>query len=322
MISVRDAVSYRKRQQKLKDLKPKLQVIEKRMKSLGNADATALSTERADGSIKFNAQKLFEMLDEDGNGELSYEELNLVMQLKPMALREFTHRMNQAAREPEGTKTISRAVFAKHFLNVLEVSQQFEPSPAEAAQLFDEIAKVGKTSDGDIPYRVFFMSPMAEFLNDAQINDLLKRFQKIKETEGGDEEAKSSRGLVHNMSIRAMDHTVGIRRRQSSLLLGGTTRSRVISKKEFVAKYPQLLIEVIDPKTDQAAELFEKESVDIAFQNLCLTVKVKDSSIKVVNDVTGRLQAGTMTALMGGSGAGRQEAATVRSPRLGSLVEC
>jgi ABC-type dipeptide/oligopeptide/nickel transport system ATPase component len=48
----------------------------------------------------------------------------------------------------------------------------------------------------------------------------------------------------------------------------------------------------------------EKPGVDICFHNLSLAVKVADKSINVVDNVTGRVQAKTMTALMGGSGAG------------------
>lgn len=45
-------------------------------------------------------------------------------------------------------------------------------------------------------------------------------------------------------------------------------------------------------------EKVQKEGVDIAFENLCLTVKKGDKQVRVVNDVTGRLRAGTMTALV------------------------
>lgn len=47
------------------------------------------------------------------------------------------------------------------------------------------------------------------------------------------------------------------------------------------------------------------DGVDICFKDLCLEVTVAQKKINVVNNVTGRLQAKTMTALMGGSGAGK-----------------
>ena len=48
----------------------------------------------------------------------------------------------------------------------------------------------------------------------------------------------------------------------------------------------------------------DEPGVDICFKNLSLSVKVADKTINVVDNVTGRVQAKTMTALMGGSGAG------------------
>ena len=44
--------------------------------------------------------------------------------------------------------------------------------------------------------------------------------------------------------------------------------------------------------------------VDISFQNLSLAVNVGGSAFNVVDGVTGRIRGKTMTALMGGSGAG------------------
>jgi ABC-type dipeptide/oligopeptide/nickel transport system ATPase component len=45
--------------------------------------------------------------------------------------------------------------------------------------------------------------------------------------------------------------------------------------------------------------------VDISFEDLSLSIKVGDDVIDVVDKVTGRIRAKTMTALMGGSGAGK-----------------
>ena len=60
-----------------------------------------------------------------------------------------------------------------------------------------------------------------------------------------------------------------------------------------------------DNKHDKATVGVKKDGIDMTFKNLSLDVKVKDNkTIRVVNEVTGRLGSGTMTALMGGSGAG------------------
>lgn len=49
----------------------------------------------------------------------------------------------------------------------------------------------------------------------------------------------------------------------------------------------------------------QSPGIDICFKNLSLTVKVANEPINVVDNVTGRVRAKTMTALMGGSGAGK-----------------
>ena len=64
------------------------------------------------------------------------------------------------------------------------------------------------------------------------------------------------------------------------------------------------LLAVLIEVSQQGIE--QKEGIDIAFQNLQLEIKVTGKkSINVVDDVTGRIRKGTMTAIMGGSGAGK-----------------
>ena len=100
-----------------------------------------------------------------------------------------------------------------------------------------------------------------------------------------------------------------------------------IPRSTFVEYYPQFLIDVttnfdVLQKTQSAKFNFgvtttdgdddnndgqppQEASVDICFQELCLSVKVAGKSINVVDNVTGRIREKTMTALMGGSGAGK-----------------
>jgi ABC-type multidrug transport system fused ATPase/permease subunit len=86
-----------------------------------------------------------------------------------------------------------------------------------------------------------------------------------------------------------------------------------VTKIEFVLKYPQFLISVTteyDPHVlsmnmdDEKSEL-DFPGVDICFHDLTLSIEVGQKSVDVVDHVTGRVQAKTMTALMGGSGAGK-----------------
>lgn len=152
--SVRDAMNYRTRQKKLQALKPKLQVIEKRLQQMAiDKETSTLSTDAADGKIRFDARKLFDTLGTDNSDDLDYEEINSVLKLKAVQLSEFIRRMNQAAEEPE---KVSRPAFVKNFLHVLEVTSHFEPTPLEAGQLFDEIAaEQGTTNNGEVLHKDF-----------------------------------------------------------------------------------------------------------------------------------------------------------------------
>jgi ABC-type multidrug transport system fused ATPase/permease subunit len=81
----------------------------------------------------------------------------------------------------------------------------------------------------------------------------------------------------------------------------------VVSKEDFIEHHPELMLEISldDGVIDKEEGKAEKPGVDITFQNLSLNIKVGETSIAVVDTVTGRLRGKTMTALMGGSGAGK-----------------
>ncbi|CAB9510243.1 Putative white-brown complex homolog protein 30 [Seminavis robusta] len=308
LFSVRSAINFRNRKKQLQELKPKLKVIENRLNKLqgdSRISGNIISTETASGNVKFDAQQLFDILDSDGNGELSYQELNEVLQLKPAALREFAARMNKAGKEPSGTTTISRAVFVKYFLLSLEASSYFEPTPEEAAQLFDAIASQCETVDGEVPFAQFYHSVLSEFLTDKEIHDMLARFKSLQaiedqESQRGDgkHEASSYRTVPNGSTRRRPSHST---KRKSFF---GNQKINTVSREEFMARYPSLLLEVTDKK-EAEEEQGPKEGIDLAFENLSLTVNVKSNPFRVVNDCTGRLPSGTMTALMGGSGAGK-----------------
>ena len=306
--SLREAISYRKRQDKLKALRPKLKVLEKRLQSRTTVAENALSVEGADGSVRFNADKLFDLLDEDGNGELSYEELNQILKLSAVSLVQFTRRMNHAAGESPDAQAVTRSVFIRFFLEALETAQNFEPTPEEAGELYDEIAQQAVLENGEIPHRYFYTGPLSEFLTDAQINDLLMRFHRIKMMEGDDENMAptQARDFSGSFTGRASARKPGNRYSVRSSVFGGKLGTpRTISREEFIQRYPQLLLEVTTGADDSNATPKEKEGVDLAFEDLSLELKLNKQKIKVVNNVTGRLPSGTMTALMGGSGAGK-----------------
>ncbi|CAB9522559.1 Putative white-brown complex homolog protein 30 [Seminavis robusta] len=356
---VKATVQAKSRQEKLKKLEPKLRVIEKRLQQDSGsyrADPTqsirAVSVDNKSGRIKFNARKLFDMMDVSGDGELTYEELEHALNLNQVQMREFIRRMNQEARKPPETETISREIFIKHFLSVLEQTSHFEPTATEATELFDEILLAKGTLDVEgIAHEDLFDSPISSFLDDAKINQIIKRFRELQEKQMGsrmslgegdsdlmpDESFKSDvprDSDVSNPSVsRRRRSTVSKQVRRASI--GGGRRSSfsgdnainainrfkfrrpsiltfmqkhdVITREEFIAWYPALLTEVTRDvqRRDSSVVSRSELGVDITFQNLSLTVTVKGNEVKIVDNVTGRLKAASMTALMGGSGAGK-----------------
>ena len=76
----------------------------------------------------------------------------------------------------------------------------------------------------------------------------------------------------------------------------------------FIENYPQLLMDVMltgDEESNDGSEETDFRGVDLCFKDLSLSIKLGTKSVDVVKKVTGRLRGKTMTALMGGSGAGK-----------------
>jgi ABC-type multidrug transport system fused ATPase/permease subunit len=81
-----------------------------------------------------------------------------------------------------------------------------------------------------------------------------------------------------------------------------------VCRDEFIEHYPQLLLDIMlgdDDEDDIFAEQSDFLGVDICFKNLSLSINLGKQSVKVVDGVTGRIQAKSMTAILGGSGAGK-----------------
>jgi ABC-type lipoprotein export system ATPase subunit len=105
-------------------------------------------------------------------------------------------------------------------------------------------------------------------------------------------------------------------RRNSVLSQGSVTGQRpslpvqsTVTREEFIEHYPQLLTDImlVDEEDDDVSEMQnETLGIDICFKDLSLSVKIGNKqSAKVVDGVNGRIRAKTMTAILGGSGAGK-----------------
>jgi len=358
--SVRNKSYQRGQKKRLERIKPQLELISSRLR-VSNSSTNSEEIEQeipkkvdpsgairisSDGQISFNVARLFDEVDVNNDGTLTYSELNTILQLDGVQLREFVRRMNVIEHAPRGQPFVSRATFCRHFVRVLTETSYLRPNSAEAGELFDEIAKEqGTNRYGDIEPQSFYLSSLSSFLSDSQINDLIIRLRSHQV-----HVALEGSGIGATIGW-AGGSLIGGGEGGSLIGRGGSRIGRRVSEKRqyraimretFVKHYPECLIDVVSEpaplsmvSTRMGIESVRVEpgsrevGVDIAFENLSLTVKVGDKDINVVDNVTGRLRAGTMvrvggmlivsfvaslmrpflfplfqTALMGGSGAG------------------
>lgn len=192
--------------QMLEKLRPKLELIGRRLSKLEetgvSGDAIGSSSKHGDaiGSfsrhekrplhhgieivgdvIKFDARRVFDILDADCSGDVTFNELNVILGLNDLELKEFIRRMNEmAGSESNNSLLVTRPVFVKYFLQVLTETTNLTISFEEAEALFDEMAEDAK--DGwkshiwvnEVNMSRFYSSSMSEFLSDSQIYDLIK----------------------------------------------------------------------------------------------------------------------------------------------------
>jgi ABC-type multidrug transport system fused ATPase/permease subunit len=281
--------------EQIERVKPKLGVLRARLEDQDdNVDIDYLLT----------PGKIFEDLDTSKDGVLSYQEINAMLQLDDDQLRMFVNSMNDLGGLPPSTKTVDRDVFQKYFLDVLERAAFIKATPQDAENLWLEAAETHKLKPGEkLPYNYFYDSSLSNFLSDSQIFFLirhLKRQMDLSPLETGETADKSI--SVRDLSDR--DTNVFSLRSERSRNIGG------ISLEDFKLHYPSALHKVAGKKSQDLTVNTMSDGpvsvgLDIAFKNLSLTVKKGEKEMKVVNSCTGRLRSNTMTAILGGSGAGK-----------------
>ncbi|VEU38252.1 unnamed protein product [Pseudo-nitzschia multistriata] len=341
----------------LEQLRPKLELIKIRLANMERTDESARdvkvlgsSKKIIDGSkaveldgerIRFDAIRLFDVLDIDGSGDLSFDELNAILGLSEVELKEFIRRMNEMAADSSSDKnTVTRPVFAKYFLQVLTDTNHIAISYEEAEAIFDSFVD-GNKSTNEINMNKFYSSSMSEFLSDSQILQLIKAFKALKtdvdilvQDPHHDDLQTGSEQLSRTINRRGSLSALRASRRPSTMALeaiitaeeatdqkitsslrgatpttktSGGKSTMMIGRKLFIEKYPQLLMDIMlkEEDGDDHTELIDICGVDLCFKDLSLSIKVGKQTVDVVNNVTGRIRGKTMTALMGGSGAGK-----------------
>ncbi|CAB9504093.1 Putative white-brown complex homolog protein 30 [Seminavis robusta] len=328
---------FDQRDKRMKRIRPTLETLARKM------EENKIGTRKVKNDIlkipdsddpQFHSQALralFNALDDDDSGTLSYNEFNHLLGMNQVQLQQFIGGMNSRAGLDYDTKVLTRAVFVKNFLPVLEECSHFAPNEDDARELFDEMAKYerenkhkagshfeqpeGPQNEGDdddelveIRFETFREKDFFHFLSQQQTNDLMKRFRWLRTQQN------------KNMQNRQQSNSGGGRARRNTLLGGGFTKEHsvrdglTIGRDEFVKNYPKLLKEVVttnaarrDSKSGESSGAFDEEceTIDITFEDLSLSVEIANTKVYIVDHVTGRLRAKTMTALMGGSGAGK-----------------
>ena len=321
--SAMSILQAKQRKRALNRLRPKLFRIQQRLeayfhdkhdddahhqKKIGAAESHGVWIHES-GKTRYDAKKLFDLLDVNQDGFLSYDELQLVLELNPDQLAEFVSRMNQLDDDGKEDSKVSRDCFARYFLQVLEETTYFGPTPEEVQMLFVELA----AGEPSILYTSLYDSQLSLFLSDPQINSLIALFKKSAATPER-LRRKSRPSLIAQGATVEVDQDGSEMTRMDSGGAGGVRlfaiedSKRYLQYENFMEHYASYLAQVTkahDSHSSTALVGDASRGVDLAFQDLSLTVRVGGREIKVVNNVSGRLQAATMTALMGGSGAGK-----------------
>ena len=320
-------------EKQLDKLRPKLEIINRRLRlpdpqaSLSepsfdpqsaeddNAEEVATSVGRSstvlritDNEFYFDVESFFEVLDVSQNNLLDYDELNKVLQFGDLELKAFVKRMNQLGGSSDSNNGVSKETFCQFFLDVLEETANFSLTAEEAGARWDEICQDhGLNKNGEINAKHLYMSNIAKFLTDVQINSVIRKLR-VAKLEANGLLDYSEQTYESYRPGEPSNRSMGLERPISSAFLRKKKMSHIdngISRDFFCQHYPDILEQVLLEEQMQQSPT-NTGGMDICFTHLSLEVKVgNNNSHKVVNDVTGRVQRGKMTAVMGGSGAGK-----------------
>ena len=336
---------FDQREKRMKRIKPLLENLAKRMEenNIGSKkvknDILRIPEEE---STQFHSQALrglFNALDKDDDGYLSYNDFNILLGMNQVQLEQFVEGMNwKAGLDPE-FKLLPRSVFVRHFLSMLEKFSHLTPTEEDAKALFHEMAKWerennksilnrpfqdrgknDKHTDDDIVeirFETFREEDFFHFLSQQQTNDLMKRFRWLRPNKPDNTNGKATSGDLpapngNRRSLATFGREAPARTPIGSGFSRGEQSTRdglTIGRDEFIKNYPKLLKEVVstnaprrESRQDIGIDAEQFLTIDIAFENLALSVELANKKAYIVDHVTGRLRAQTMTALMGGSG--------------------
>ena len=267
--------------------------------------------------LSFDVDNLFDQLDVNKDGVLSFDELNKVLKLKDSRLKQFIQRMNLMGEGDINNSSVTRDIFVANFMNVIHYSSNFDPTPDEVASLFDTIKnhqQHSKPASDGINIDELYDSELSFFLSDSQIYRIVTFFKERNEFIGELKEADPEQGtttstyrdpssvetstrnnLRYRYTLPMLTSSKGI---NFAMTMG---RCYMMSKNVFIRLYPEALFYA----THDLSLPEECDGVDIQFQDLSLYVNAGGISTAIVDKVTGRIKKKTMTVIMGCSSAGK-----------------
>mmetsp|Transcript_15252 Transcript_15252/g.18569 ORF Transcript_15252/g.18569 Transcript_15252/m.18569 type:complete len:1068 (+) Transcript_15252:124-3327(+) len=268
-----------KEQKRLGRMTPILRLVEERIKSKWTEASDVkiheldnIFEEDDDTKLKFNSDLLYRFLDADFSGDLSFTEINEVLELNKSQIQNFITTMNEAGGNFKKKKSVDKNTFIDHFLNTLEYSTNFGVSSDEAGTLYDELLAESGRYAGLSQSHFHESRKLGDFLDSNHIVMLLEGFRTKRE----------EAGVLQN------------------------AKKYPIKRAEFVEWYPSVLEDIMNEHVERRDSFKEIPGIDLTFENLSLSIPLGGGdSFNVVDEVSGRLKEKTMTALMGGSGAGK-----------------
>lgn len=299
-------------------------------------DIIEIIHERFKLNCRDDVMKLFDFLDQDGDGVLSKTELGKELCLAENELSTFILKMNRAAGKDNANEQVSRDCFIERFFETIQSVSNFHPTTSDALDLFDRIAVLHNRNLDVVSDRIMLShlldSSLSDFLSEKQIVRLIRHFRAgLKKSRSepeintaNDEDEEEER--IHGCNPQEGSARTKVRALPSALQLverarSGSTRDVSITRKEFVLHYPDLVLKVMGEREDERDEKLEQ--FDVYFEGLSLHTPTKGILEKffplihfdykghsldfppaveqkaVIIDVTGRIENGKMTALMG-----------------------
>ena len=275
----------------VQQMKPILQMIDERL-----GDAFVNKVDANGNIIGFKSELLYDAIDANGDGTISYEELDKAMALTGTQLSVFIQKMNEAAGYPDNATTVSRECFVRYFFETIRMTSNFDPTPEHAEIIYDSMEGADK-NQVILDAEHFIKSNLSTFLSEKQILRLIRLFLGRAVVRDEEEmQAITEDPQDGNMPLRSSSKKpVKIGSKNKSLRFSFVSQKvHYITKQVFVQLYPILLRDLVQKVQEERRHMF-----DIHFEKLSLIVKVKGGEKAVVNNVTGRIRSGTMTALMG-----------------------